>query len=139
MNIHQQKNIERIARLFLITLLLVGAAYKLLDLENFVNYYTGLFSKSFVFKLPLSLVSLLLVVMPFIELIIGLSLLFHKTRVIGLYGYLFFILTMMLGEYFMDNFHNVNGTLDYMFMGILCYLLPSHTYLFKNDPISNPI
>lgn len=133
MNANNLKNIERIARVFLILLLLVGAIYKLLDLDNFVTYYGGLFSKSYVFKIPASLIKMLLYVMPFMELVIGVSLIFNKSRTFGLYSYLFFIMTMMLGEYFMDNFHNVNGTLDYMFMGMLCILLPNHSSLFKNE------
>lgn len=135
MKANDLKNIERIARIFLILLLLIGATYKLLGLENFVTYYGELFSKSYVFKISPGLIKVLLYTMPFIELIIGICLLFSKTRTIGLYGYLFFIMTMMLGEYFMDNFHNVNGTLDYMFMGMLCFLLPAHKTLFKNDDI----
>lgn len=133
MNTNNQKNIERIARIFLILLLLIGATYKLIDIENFVTYYQGLFSKSFVYKIPEGLVIILLYSLPFIELFIGLVLLFRKTRIIGLYGYLGYIMLMMLGEYFMDNFHNVNGTLDYMFMGMLCLILPAHNSLFKND------
>ncbi|SNY99459.1 MauE/DoxX family redox-associated membrane protein [Flagellimonas pacifica] len=133
MNTNNLKNIERIARIFLILLLLVGAVYKLLDLGNFVTYYSDLFAKSYVFKIPTGLTKALLYTMPFVELLIGLCLLFYRTRTIGLYGYLVFIMFMMLGEYFMDNFHNVNGTLDYMFMGMLCILLPSHKSLFKND------
>lgn len=133
MNTNNLKNIERIARVFLILLLLIGAVYKLLDLDNFATYYGGLFSKSYVFKIPAGLIKVLLYTMPFVELLIGISLLFSKTRTTGLYSYLFFIMAMMLGEYFMDNFHNVNGTLDYMFMGMLCILLPSHRSLFKND------
>ncbi|WP_299523863.1 MauE/DoxX family redox-associated membrane protein [uncultured Lutibacter sp.] len=126
------KSIERIARVFLILLLIVGASYKLMDLENFVTYYEGLFTKSYVFKLPRGLILVLLYVMPFFELLIGFLLIFSKTRFFGLYGYLIYIMTMMLGEYFMDNFHNVNGTLDYMFIGFLCILLPTHKSLFKN-------
>ena len=133
MNTNNLKHTERIARLFLILLLLIGASYKLLELDNFVTYYSDLFSKSYVFKLPPELITIILYAMPFVELLIGICLLFTKTRTIGLYGYLIFIMFMMMGEYFMDNFHNVNGTLDYMFMGMLCILLPSHKSLFKKD------
>lgn len=132
-----QKNIERIARIFLILLLLVGVIYKLADLGNFVTYYGSLFSKSSVFKIPSLLVEIMLYALPFVELFIALSLFFNKTRILGLYGYFGYIMLMMLGEYFMDNFHNVNGTLDYMFMGMLYLLLPAHHSLFKNEIIKN--
>ncbi len=133
MSTNNLKHVERIVRIFLILLLLIGAAYKLFSLSNFVTYYEGLFLKSYVFKLPGELVKILLYVLPFFELLIGICLLFSKTRIMGLYAYLFYIMTMMLGEYFMDNFHNVNGTLDYMYMGMLCILLPAHKSLFRND------
>lgn len=90
----------------------MGTIYKLLDSESFVNYYGGLFTKSNVFKMPSGLVNVLLILLPFAELVIAISLVFNKTRIIGLYGYLFYIMSMMIGEYFMDNFHNLNGTLD---------------------------
>lgn len=135
MNTVQLKNIERLARIFLIVLCLTGAFYKIFGLAGFVAYYIGIFTKA-AYHLPVILTKPLLYLLPFLELGIGFMLLFNKTRITGLYAYFSFIMLMMLGEYFMDHFREVNGIPDYLFMGLLCMFLPAHQSLFKNDPVT---
>ena len=133
----QLKNVERLARIFLISLCLVGSSYKFFHpygyMDGFVSYYMDLFEKAS-FGIPTSWIFPALYMATFIEMTVGLLLIFGKTRTLGLYSYFCFIMIMFTGEYFMDNFHNVNGIPDYLYMGLLCLALPHHQSIFKNDP-----
>lgn len=130
------KNVERLARIFLILLCLIGGFYKVLSpygiKAGFVDYYLGEFAKS-TYAINPDLIRPMLYGLSFAEILVGVLLIFGKTRVIGLYGYYGFIMLMFFGEYFMDNFHNVNGIPDYLFIGFLCQVLPYHKSLFKSD------
>jgi len=127
------KNAERVLRIFLVALLIMSGLYKfMIGFEHFVTWYEPKFSRN-AFGIPVLLTNAYLYAHPVIELILAAGLIFNRTRTIALYAYFTFITVLMFGHFSIEEFHEVNGLFDYMFAGLLIYILPQHQSLIKND------
>lgn len=130
MNTEQLKNVERILRLFLISLLVMTAVYKfLVGGDQFVNFYASKFANN-PYGLGMTLIDPFMRCIATIEIVLALGLLFERTRNIALYSYFGFLTILMFGHFALSEFHEVNGLFDYMFAGLLIYVLPRHPHLF---------
>ncbi len=126
---HHLKDIERVLRLFLISLLTMTAIYKFsVGGDYFVSFYQSKFDDN-PYGLGMGIISLFMRAIPYIEIALSITLLIEKTRNIGLYSYFIFLVILMFGHFALSEFHEVNGLFDYLFAGLLIYVLPRHPHL----------
>ena len=120
------KDAERIVRLTMILILLTAGTSKLFSEGGFYSYYSQLFQGDLRINLPAVLVNLHLTLTPFIEIGLGVILMFHRFRLLGVYVWFAFMLSLLFGHYILQEWSAVNQMLDYVFLGLLCLVLPSH-------------
>lgn len=127
------KDAERVVRLTMVVILLTASTSKFLSHGGFYSYYSALFQGDLRIKLPPDLVNTYLALIPYIELMLGLSLLSNKYKSYTVYGWFVFILTLMVGHYVLQEWSAVNEMLDYIFLGLLSLVLPNHSSWFHRD------
>ena len=124
------KEAERIIRLVMIVILLTAGTSKLFSQGGFQQYYFEQFQGNLRISLPPMLVGAYLAVIPFIEILLGIALIFARTRMYAIYGWFLFMLSLLVGHYVLQEWSTVNQMLDYFFLGIGCLVLPFHKSLF---------
>lgn len=123
------KDIERVLRLFLVSLLTMTAMYKLsIGGDHFVNWYQPKFTDN-PYGLSMDIIAPFMHVIAYIELLLAIGLVVEKTRNVTLYCYFLFLIILMFGHFALSEFHEVNGLFDYLFAGVLLYVLPRHPHL----------
>ena len=117
--------IEWVARHLMALILLTAGTSKLFADGGFHDYYLGAFaSEALRINLPSGLVSIYLNVIPFIELGLGVALLFaglKRFTVVAWYG---FMASLLVGHYVLQEWSAVNQMLSYFFLGFVCHALP---------------
>lgn len=114
----------------MIVILLTAGTSKFFSQGGFHQYYLAQFQGDLRINLPPALVGAYLRTIPFIEILLGLTLVFARTRVIGLYAWFLFMLSLLVGHYVLQEWSAVNQMLDYFFLGLACLVLPCHRSLF---------
>ncbi len=84
-------------------------------------------------RLPGSLVDSYLATIPFIEVGLGLALVSNKYKGIVVYGWFAFMLSLLVGHYVLQEWSAVNQMISYVFLGLLCLVLPGHSSWFRRD------
>ena len=123
------KEAERLVRLIMVAILLTAGTSKFFSDGGFFNYYSSLFQGDLRINLPVAPVNFYLRLIPFIEIGLGLALLFSRTRIIGIYGWFAFMLSLLMGHYILQEWSAVNQMLDYFLLGLVCFILPCHDSL----------
>lgn len=126
------KDAERIVRITMIIILLTAGVSKFYSEGAFFNYYSQLFQGDLRIDLPPLLVNLYLKIIPFIEIFLGLALLINKYKNYTVYAWFVFMLSLMFGHYILQEWSAVNQMLDYIFLGLLCLILPNHSSWLNN-------
>jgi uncharacterized membrane protein YphA (DoxX/SURF4 family) len=124
------KDAERIVRITMILILLTAGTSKFFSQGEFFKYYSQLFQGDLRINLVPFLVNLYLMATPFIEIFLGLALLSNKNRIYAVYGWFIFMLSLLFGHYILQEWSSVNQMLDYIFLGLLCLVLPNHSSWF---------
>lgn len=127
------RDAERVVRVTMIVILLTAGTSKLFSAGDFFDYYSGLFQNELRIKLPPLLVNSFLRLIPFIEISMGLAFIATKYRRIVVVGWFGFMLSLMFGHYVLQEWSIVNQMLDYIFLGLLCLILPAHASWFTRD------
>lgn len=127
------KDAERIVRLTMVIILLAASTSKFFSHGGFHCYYSNLFQGDLRITLPPYFVSAYLGLIPYIEMTLGLALLSNKYKRFTVYGWFAFMLSLMVGHYVLQEWSSVNDMLDYMFLGLLSLVLPSHRSWFRRD------
>ena len=117
----------------MIIILLTAGTSKLFSAGGFYSYYSALFQGDLRIHLTAGLVNLFLASVPYIEIGLGLALLSYKTRRYAVYGWFLFMWALLFGHYILQEWSAVNQMLDYVFLGLLCLLLPYHESWFRRD------
>ena len=125
--VQKLKDAERIVRITMILILLTAGTSKFFSDGAFYNYYSELFQGELRINLAESLVNLFLSLIPFIEISLGLALLSNEYKGYTVYAWLGFMLSLMFGHYILQEWSEVNQMLDYIFLGLLCLVLPTHS------------
>ena len=133
MNTRVLKDAERVVRLVMIVILLTAGTSKFFSDGGFFNYYSGLFQGDLRISLPASLVNAYLTVIPFVEIGLGVALMFSRFRLVATYGWFAFMLSLLVGHYVLQEWSAVNQMLDYFFLGLLCLVLPHHRSWWSRD------
>lgn len=125
MQLHNLNQIERVSRWLMALILLTAGTSKLFSEGGFSAYYIGQFAaESLRIQLPSNLVRLYLSVVPFIELGLGLALLFARLKPFTIYSWYAFMASLLVGHYVLQEWSSVNQMLSYFFLGMICHALP---------------
>ncbi|MEO0997164.1 MAG: hypothetical protein AAFX58_06570 [Pseudomonadota bacterium] len=127
------KDAERIVRVSMIVILLTAGTSKLMSQGGFFEYYSALFQGDLRIVLPKPLVGAYLRLIPFIEIGLGLALISTQAKRFTIYAWFGFVLSLLVGHYVLQEWSSVNQLLDYLFLGLLCLLLPAHGSWFRRD------
>ena len=127
------RDAERVVRFTMILILFTAGISKFFSGGGFFEYYSGLFQTDLRISLPSALVNAFLTITPFIEVGLGLSLISHKYKLFSVYAWFAFMLALLFGHYILQEWAAVNQMLDYVFLGLLCLVLPNHPSWFRRD------
>ena len=132
-NIIQLKDAERICRIAMILILITAGTSKFFSTGGFFDYYSGLFQGELRIQLPSAVVNAYLALIPYLEIALGIALLSNKFKWLAVHGWFAFMLSLMVGHYILQEFSAVNQMIDYLFLGVLCLVLPRHESWFRRD------
>ena len=127
------KDAEKIVRLTMILILLTAGTSKFFSQGAFYDYYSQLFQGELRINLPPFFVNTYLTIIPFMEVSLGLALISTHLRQITTYLWFGFMMSLLFGHYILQEWSSVNQLLDYIYLGLLCLILPSHRSLFRRD------
>ena len=127
------KDVERVVRLTMVLILLTAGSSKFFSHGGFFDYYSQLFQGDLRIQLPPALVNLFLGAVPYVEVSLGLSLLVNRYRTSVIYAWFAFMLSLLFGHYILQEWSAVNQMLDYIFLGVLCFVLPHHHSWLRRD------
>ncbi|OHX38473.1 hypothetical protein BJL95_09250 [Methylomonas sp. LWB] len=127
------KDAERVVRVLMAIILLTAGTSKFFSHGGFFEYYAGLFQGDLRIRLPTWLVKAYLYAIPFIEIGLGCVLLCNRHKVLAVYGWFAFMLSLLIGHYILQEWSSVNQMLDYFFLGLLCLVLPNHQSWLRRD------
>ena len=128
------RDAERVVRVTMIVILLTAGTSKFFSHGGFFEYYSALFQGDLRITLPQRLVDAYLRVIPYIEIGLGLALLSNRYKHCIVYGWFGFMLSLLVGHYVLQEWSSVNQLLDYVFLGVVCMLLPAHPSWFRRTP-----
>ncbi len=131
------KDAERVVRVTMVVILLTAGTSKFFSQGGFLAYYSALFQGDLRIVLPQILVDSYLRAIPFIEISLGMALLVNQIKHYAVYAWFGFFLSLLFGHYILQGWSSVNQILDYMFLGILCLLLPMHQSWMRRDSRSS--
>ena len=127
------KDAERVVRLVMIVILLTAGTSKFFSGGGFYGYYSELFQGDLRIQAPAGLVNLYLACIPFIEVGLGLALVVTRLKPYTVYAWFAFMISLLVGHYILQEWSTVNQMLNYIFLGLLCLVLPSHRGWIKRD------
>ncbi len=127
------RDAERVVRVTMIVILLTAGTSKFFSSGGILEYYSNLFQGNLRIRLPGTLVDSYLVAIPFIEVGLGLALFSNKHKGIVVYGWFAFMLSLLVGHYVLQEWSAVNQMISYVFLGLLCLVLPGHSFWFRRD------
>ena len=130
------KDAERIVRITMIVILLTAGTSKFFSQGGFLAYYSQLFQGELRINLPATLVNAYLTMTPFIEIALGLLLFVIRYRNLAIYAWFAFMLSLLIGHYILQEWSAVNQMLDYIFLGLLCLILPNHRSWFSREQVA---
>ena len=127
------KDAERVVRIVMVTILITAGTSKFFSHGGFQEYYSKLFQGDLRIKMPPFLINAYLQIIPFIEIGLGSALLSNRHKVLAVYGWFAFMLSLLVGHYILQEWSSANEMLDYFFLGLLCLVLPNHQSWFRRD------
>ncbi len=125
------KDAERIVRISMIVILLTAGTSKFFSQGGFLAYYSQLFQGELRINLPETLVNAYLTMTPFIEIALGLLLFVNRYRILAIYAWFAFMLSLLIGHYILQEWSEMRQMLDFIFLGLLCLILPNHRSWFS--------
>ena len=127
------KDAERVVRIVMVTILITAGTSKFFSHGGFLEYYSKLFQGDLRIKISPYLINFYLQIIPFIEIGLGCALLSNRHKLLAVYGWFAFMLSLLVGHYILQEWSSVNEMLDYFFLGLLCLVLPNHQSWFRRD------
>ena len=122
---------ERVVRITMIVILLTAGTSKLFSQGSFFDFNSQLFQGDLRINLPAPIVNAYLSMIPFIEIGLGLLLFSNKHKNVAVYGWSAFMLSLLVGHYILQDWSTVNQMINYIFLGVLCLVLPNHSSWFS--------
>ncbi len=131
--VQRLKDAERVVRLTMIVILLTAGVSKWFSDGGFFQYYSQLFQGDLRIVVPAGLVNFYLSCIPFIEVGLGLILISAQLKPLTVCAWFAFMLSLLVGHYILQEWSAVNQMLDYIFLGLLCLVLPHHGHWWFRD------
>lgn len=132
LNENRSKDAERLLRFAMVITLCTGGISKFMSHGRFASYYGGLFrAPGLRIHLPEWWIDGFLETTPFIEIGIGLALLYTPWRRIALHAWCLFFISLEFGHYILEEWSPVNEMIPFIIMGALCLILPHHRSWFE--------
>jgi uncharacterized membrane protein YphA (DoxX/SURF4 family) len=128
------KDAEQVVRVVMITILLTAGTSKFFSNGGFLAYYSSLFQQDLRIHIPTFFINSYLQIIPYIEIGLGFALFSNRYKRIAVYGWFAFMLSLLIGHYILQEWASVNQMLDYIFLGLVCFVLPNHQSWFQRDP-----
>ena len=127
------KDAERVVRFTMILILLTAGTSKFFGGDGFFDYYSQLFQGDLRIRVPGMFVNAYLACIPFIEIGLDLALVSTRFKPWSVYAWFAFMLSLTVGHYVLQEWSAVNQMLDYIFLGLLCLVLPNHASWLARD------
>lgn len=139
MNTVYFKDAERLLRISMRLTLLVAGVSKFYSHGSFFDYYFHEFTKDTLrIQLPAFFYWVYLQAIPYLEIIIALSLTWSKYRRIFIMLWTSYFISLETGHYILEEWSAVNQMIPFILLGTFAYILPSHTSLLsKRHPSSS--
>ena len=118
--------IETVARLLMALILITAGTSKFFSGGGFQDYYKGLFANPDLrINLPSFSFDIYLSVIPFIEIGLGVALIFAALKRYTINAWYLFMASLLVGHYILQEWSAVNQMLDYFLLGFVCHALPT--------------
>lgn len=128
------KDAERFIRFAMAVTLVTAGVSKLFSHGGFAAYYSGLFKNPELrINLPPLLVDAFLNTTPFIEIGLGLGLLYTPLRRFFVKAWCLFFVAIEFGHYILQEWATVNQIIPFFTLGAICMILPNHRSWFARD------
>jgi len=122
--------IEMVARGLMALILLTAGTSKFFSAGGFKAYYSDLFANPDLrINAPGFLVDNYLALIPFIEIALGLCLLFVSLKRFTIWAWYAFMASLLVGHYILQEWSAVNQMLPYFFLGMIAHALPTRKSL----------
>ncbi len=122
--------IEFVARGLMALILLTAGISKLFSAGGFKAYYSGIFANPDLrINVPQFLVDCYLTLIPFIEILLGICLLFAVLKRYTIWAWYAFMASLLIGHYILQEWTIVNQMLSYFFLGMIAHALPTRRSL----------
>lgn len=122
--------IEFVARGLMALILLTAGTSKFFSSGGFKAYYSGIFANPDLrINAPQTFVDFYLTAIPFIEIALGLALLFVSLKRFTIWAWYGFMASLLVGHYILQEWSAVNQMLPYFFLGMIAHALPTYKSL----------
>ena len=124
--IKKQIEVERVARAVMALTLLTAGISKFFSGGGFKTYYSSVFANPDLrINLPAFSYETYLTLIPFIELGLGIALLFAGLKRFTIWAWYGFMASLLIGHYILQEWSEVNQMLLYFMLGMICHILPT--------------
>ena len=121
------KNAELMLRFAMIVTMLVAGVSKFCSHGTFHDYYLSQFSNGQLrIQLPYTLFDFYLMIIPFVEVAIGLGLIWSKQRRIFIVCWVFYFISLEVGHYILEEWMAVDAMIPFILLGVAAYILPGY-------------
>ncbi len=118
--------VEKVARWLMALILLTAGISKFFSDGGFKAYYSGLFgNEDLRLNFPAFTYDTYLSLIPFIEVGLGIALLFVALKRFTIWAWYAFMASLLIGHYILQEFSAVNQMLIYFVLGMICHILPT--------------
>ena len=132
MNTIYFKDAERVLRVSMILTLLVAGVSKFYSHGSFFDYYFHVFTKGALrIQLPAFFYRVYLQAIPYLEVLIALSLIWSKYRRIFIMVWISYFISLEIGHYILQEWSAVNEMIPFILLGTFAYILPCHSSLIS--------
>ena len=129
------KDAERLLRLAMVVTLATAGVSKLSTHGAFAQHYSDLFqAPGLRIHLPSLVVDAFLRLTPFLEIGIGLGLLWTPLRRYFVQAWCLFFMALEFGHYVLEQWSPVNEMIPYVLLGAVALMLPHHASWRRRDP-----
>jgi hypothetical protein len=129
------KDAERLIRFAMVVTLCTAGISKVFSHGAFNQYYGELFrNPQLRIRLPSFFVDGFLFLTPYLELAIGLGLLYTPLKRFFTHTWCLYFVTLEFGHYVLEQWPSVNEMIPIILMGAICLILPEHKSWFTRSP-----
>ncbi len=120
-------NAELLLRFCMVVTMLVAGISKFSSNGKFHDYYLLLFSNDNLrIQMPISLIDIYLTIIPFVEIAIGIGLIWTKFRRYFIIIWVLYFVSLEVGHYILEEWLAVDAMIPLILLGVITYIFPAH-------------